>query len=71
VNLIPYNPVARPNPRGAGEPARQLRRPDAAAVEAFAERLRERDLSTFVRQSRGDDIAAACGQLVANVGDEG
>jgi 23S rRNA (adenine2503-C2)-methyltransferase len=57
VNLIPYNPVARPF-------AGKLQRPAPEAVDAFAQRLREKDLSTFVRQSRGDDIAAACGQLV-------
>ena len=57
VNLIPYNQVGRPEAGG-------FRRPDAATVEGFAETLRDKDLSTFVRQSRGDDIAAACGQLV-------
>ena len=59
VNLIPYNPVARPF-------TGRLERPTPDAVDAFAERLREKDLSTFVRQSRGDDIAAACGQLVTD-----
>lgn len=58
VNLIPYNPARES----------ELRRPGPEAVEAFAERLRAKDLSTFVRQSRGDDIAAACGQLVTGGG---
>ena len=33
-------------------------------LEDFAEILRGRGLNTHVRRSRGDDIAAACGQLV-------
>jgi len=57
VNLIPYNPVL-------SHSTPDFARPSSAAVEAFAERLRAKDLSTFVRQSRGDDISAACGQLV-------
>ena len=54
VNLIPYNPG----------PGQELRRPDEDRVEAFAEILRDKNLNTHVRRSRGSDIAAACGQLV-------
>ena len=57
VNLIPFNPAPGLDPA--------FHRPTPAVVEAFAERLRDKDLSTFVRQSRGVEIAAACGQLVA------
>jgi 23S rRNA (adenine2503-C2)-methyltransferase len=53
VNLIPMNPVAG-SPLGA---------PALAAVDAFQARLRARGVATFVRRTRGDDIAAACGQL--------
>ena len=53
VNLIPFNP-------GAGQ---ALRRPHQDRVEAFAEILRDKNLNTHVRRSRGRDIAAACGQL--------
>ncbi len=53
VNLIPVNPVAG-SPLGA---------PDATAVERFQRRLRARGVACFVRTRRGDDIAAACGQL--------
>jgi 23S rRNA (adenine2503-C2)-methyltransferase len=55
INLIPYNPCGR---------AASLRPPSALAVEDFADRLRDKGLTTFVRESRGADIAAACGQLV-------
>jgi 23S rRNA (adenine2503-C2)-methyltransferase len=54
VNLIPLNPVAhRPD----------LEAPSGIASVAFAERLRERRVSCTLRTRRGDDIAAACGQL--------
>jgi 23S rRNA (adenine2503-C2)-methyltransferase len=56
INLIAFNPGHR---KGG------LQAPDPDTVEAFAETLRMKDLSTFVRQSRGSDIAAACGQLVS------
>jgi 23S rRNA (adenine2503-C2)-methyltransferase len=57
VNLIACNPVdvAR---------AERFARPSEAAVEAFAERLRDSGLATYVRASRGAEIAAGCGQLV-------
>ncbi|MFO0681360.1 MAG: 23S rRNA (adenine(2503)-C(2))-methyltransferase RlmN [Sandaracinus sp.] len=53
VNLIPMNAVAE-NPLGA---------PDWDVVDAFQEALRERGVPSFVRRRKGDDIAAACGQL--------
>jgi len=53
VNLIPYNPV----------PGLAWKRPTPAAVEAFAERLYPRAPAVTVRQTRGGEIWAACGQL--------
>ncbi|MBK8172609.1 MAG: 23S rRNA (adenine(2503)-C(2))-methyltransferase RlmN [Sandaracinaceae bacterium] len=53
VNLIPMNPVD-------GSP---LAAPDYSGVDAFQERLRSHGVAAFVRRTRGDDIAAACGQL--------
>jgi len=55
VNLISYNPGP------AGDPL--LRRPPPEAVERFADILRQKQLGTYLRRSRGQDIAAACGQL--------
>jgi 23S rRNA (adenine2503-C2)-methyltransferase len=53
INLIPMNPVA-------GTP---LHAPEAWIVDAFQRELRAAGRDVFVRKQRGDDIAAACGQL--------
>ena len=57
VNLIPYNPTG-PGPRGVW-----YRRPEAERVTRFLGRLRDRKVVAHVRQTRGDDVNAACGQL--------
>jgi 23S rRNA (adenine2503-C2)-methyltransferase len=53
VNLIPHNPV----------PTSALAAPCVARITRFHAILRERGLPCVVRQSRGPEIAAACGQL--------
>jgi len=53
VNLIPMNSVDDT----------VLCAPDDAAVDAFQRVLRDAGIDTFLRRRRGDDIAAACGQL--------
>jgi 23S rRNA (adenine2503-C2)-methyltransferase len=53
VNLIPYNPTA-----GVG-----LRRPSRERVRAFQRVLQEAGVNATVRVERGQEIAAACGQL--------
>ena len=58
VNLIPYNT----NP-GLGFEA-----PPPARVEAFRDVLVSRNVTAVVRRNRGQDIAAACGQLAAEGG---
>src|SRR5579862_4273476 len=52
VNLIPWNPGELP-----------YSGPTEESVEAFRAVLAEKEVPTFVRNSRGRDIAAACGQL--------
>jgi 23S rRNA (adenine2503-C2)-methyltransferase len=59
LNLIPFNPF----------PASGLQRSSAARIDAFAEILRDAGIVTTVRKTRGDDIAAACGQLAGEVRD--
>jgi len=55
VNLIPYNPIEE-SPHLVGS--------DKATREAFATRIKAAGISTTLRYSLGQDIAAACGQLV-------
>jgi 23S rRNA (adenine2503-C2)-methyltransferase len=52
VNLIPWNPGALP-----------FKRPDAERVEEFRKILADKGMLVFVRDSRGRDVMAACGQL--------
>lgn len=53
VNLIPMNPIAA-SPLGPS---------DWSRVMAFQKVLTDAGYSCFVRRRRGDDVAAACGQL--------
>ncbi len=59
LNLIPFNPF----------PESGLHRSTPQRVAAFAETLRDAGIVTTVRKTRGDDIAAACGQLAGEVQD--
>jgi len=52
VNLIPWNPGALP-----------YERPNRARVEEFQRVLIEKGVPCFIRDSRGQDVMAACGQL--------
>lgn len=53
VNLIPMNPIE----------ASDLGPPGFARVLEFQKRLCDDGYSCFIRKRRGDDVAAACGQL--------
>ena len=57
VNLIPYNAI------GAGVSGAVYVRPSARRVERFVSILASRGVAVHARVTRGDDIAAACGQL--------
>ena len=58
-NLIPFNPF----PKSGFE-----RSPDER-IRAFASILQSADITVTTRKTRGDDIAAACGQLAGDVAD--
>lgn len=55
VNLIPLNPT----------PGSDWREAAPAHERAFLKRLRDRGINTTVRDTRGREIAGACGQLAA------
>ena len=57
VNLIPFNPY----------PGTPYKRSSAERIDNFYRILRKARILTTVRKTRGDDIDAACGQLVGRV----
>lgn len=59
INLIPFNPFSLSD----------YRRPSQNAIRRFQNILIEAGFVTVVRTTRGDDIDAACGQLVGQVED--
>jgi 23S rRNA (adenine2503-C2)-methyltransferase len=60
VNLIPFNAF----------PGTQYRRSTDAAIERFRDLLLKGGVIATIRRTRGDDIDAACGQLVGRVNDQ-
>jgi 23S rRNA (adenine2503-C2)-methyltransferase len=59
-NLIPFNPF----------PQAPYQRSDMETVKRFRDTLMQADIVTTIRKVRGDDIAAACGQLAGQVQDK-
>ena len=59
VNLIPFNPF----------PQSDYERPSGNAVQRFWKVLADKGFIVTIRTTRGDDIDAACGQLVGQVVD--
>lgn len=59
INLIPFNPF----------PNSEYKRPSNNAISRFWNILTEKGYIVTVRTTRGDDIDAACGQLVGQVED--
>jgi 23S rRNA (adenine2503-C2)-methyltransferase len=60
VNLIPFNPFSEVN----------YKKPSGNRVKRFQNYLQEKGYITTIRSTRGDDIMAACGQLVGQVNDK-
>jgi 23S rRNA (adenine2503-C2)-methyltransferase len=59
VNLIPFNPF----------PGTQYRRSRPEVIKAFLDQVLKGGVMATIRRTRGDDIDAACGQLVGKVTD--
>jgi 23S rRNA (adenine2503-C2)-methyltransferase len=59
VNLIPFNPF----------PGSDFRTSPPERVDVFRQRLLRSGLVATIRKTRGDEISAACGQLVGRVQD--
>jgi 23S rRNA (adenine2503-C2)-methyltransferase len=60
INLIPFNPFSEVN----------YKKPSGNRVKRFQTYLQEKGYITTIRSTRGDDIMAACGQLVGQVNDK-
>jgi len=60
INLIPFNPFSLSD----------YRRPSSSSVSNFRQILQQAGYTVTVRTTRGDDIGAACGQLVGDVEDQ-
>lgn len=59
INLIPFNPY----------PGSPYKRSSNSRIDRFNKILQEYGFTVIVRKTRGDDIDAACGQLVGDVVD--
>lgn len=59
INLIPFNPF----------PQSEYGRSSNSRIDRFAKVLMQHGYTVIVRKTRGDDIDAACGQLVGDVVD--
>ncbi|SJN57975.1 bifunctional tRNA (adenosine(37)-C2)-methyltransferase TrmG/ribosomal RNA large subunit methyltransferase RlmN [Vibrio ruber] len=57
INLIPFNPY----------PGSPYRKPSNSRIDRFMKTLTGYEYTVTVRKTRGDDIDAACGQLVGDV----
>ena len=57
INLIPFNPF----------PGNPFGKPSNSRIDRFSKVLMEYGMTVIVRKTRGDDIDAACGQLVGEV----
>ncbi|SER12461.1 23S rRNA (adenine2503-C2)-methyltransferase [Nitrosomonas sp. Nm51] len=60
INLIPFNAF----------PGSEFKRSSSESIRVFRDMLMQAGLTTTVRKTRGDDIAAACGQLAGRVYDK-
>lgn len=60
INIIPFNSIKHMNPTGISA---ELEPTPMNGIHRFADRLRNYNITVMIRETQGDDIAAACGQL--------
>lgn len=60
VNIIPFNSLEHMNPTGF---ASELKPTSKNKIDEFVDRLRDNNVTVLIRDTQGEDIAAACGQL--------
>ena len=62
INVIPFNSIKHMNPGGISA---ELESTPYDKILKFVDELRNNNITVMVRETQGDDIAAACGQLAA------
>ena len=67
TNPDPMRTQPSPVADARGSLAANFRRPDALRVKQFIERLQSQNVVCHARDTRGDDVSAACGQLRRSV----
>ncbi|MFA7229076.1 MAG: 23S rRNA (adenine(2503)-C(2))-methyltransferase RlmN [Melioribacteraceae bacterium] len=60
INIIPFNSIRHMNPGGISA---ELESTSHERIHFFADKLRNNNITVMIRETQGDDIAAACGQL--------
>jgi 23S rRNA (adenine2503-C2)-methyltransferase len=60
INVIPFNSLEHMNPGGV---AAKLLASSAERISEFVNELKANGITVMLRNTQGDDIAAACGQL--------
>ncbi|MBU0475825.1 MAG: 23S rRNA (adenine(2503)-C(2))-methyltransferase RlmN [Bacteroidetes bacterium] len=60
LNVIPFNSIAHMSPEGI---SKELVPTSLYDIDKFVTKLRDNNITVMVRDTQGDDIAAACGQL--------
>ena len=60
INIIPFNSIKHMNPDGISA---ELEPTPFKKIQIFADKLRDKNITVMLRETQGDDISAACGQL--------
>ncbi len=60
INIIPFNSLKHMQPTGFSA---ELETSPMDRIDEFAQRLRDKNITVMLRNTQGEDIAAACGQL--------
>jgi 23S rRNA (adenine2503-C2)-methyltransferase len=60
INVIPFNSLQHMNPAGLSA---ELESSPKERIDDFVQELRDKNITVMLRNTQGDDIAAACGQL--------
>ena len=60
INVIPFNSLEHMNPEGVSA---KLRPSSVERINKFVNELKTNGITVMLRNTQGDDIAAACGQL--------